>query len=126
MENKENMKQTYERIAAYGKKLQELAVSSVGKWVIAGYAGYSQKMMDFYCYCGEGNGYKGAPLIPANARAVLYSQKQAALQKLEGMNFQNGRSEQIHLKVMPANEYFWQLFDDCCISLHQLEELKGQ
>lgn len=50
-------------MAEYGKHLQELAYENTGKYVVAGYAGDSTDSSKLYCYCGDGNGYKGAPLI---------------------------------------------------------------
>lgn len=37
-------------MAAYGKRLQELAYNSVGKWVAAGYAGGRNNVAGMYCY----------------------------------------------------------------------------
>lgn len=110
-------------LAEYGKRLQELAYSSCGKFVAAGYAGDTTQSGKLYCYCGHGNGYKGAPLIPANAAAILFSSKAAAEAKASLLHYSNARGERITLKAMPASEYFWLLFDDTCKTMQLAEQM---
>lgn len=111
------------QLAEYGKRLQELAYSSYGKFVAAGYAGDTTQSGKLYCYCGHGNGYKGAPLIPANAAAILFSSKAAAEAKASLLHYSNARGERITLKAMPASEYFWLLFDDTCKTMQLAEQM---
>lgn len=111
------------QLADYGKHLQERAYSSYGKYVAAGYAGDSTETGKLYCYCGHGNGYKGAPLIPANAAAILFSTKAAAEAKASLLHYSNARGERITLKAMPASEYFWLLFDDTCKTMQLAEQM---
>lgn len=84
-------------MAAYGKRLQELAFNSVGKWVAAGYADGKQGVANMYCYCGMGKGYKGAPLVPANGNAVVFASREAAQRRASQLKYQNGRGERIRL-----------------------------
>lgn len=108
-------------MAAYGKRLQELAYNSVGKWVAAGYAQGRSNVAGMYCYCGIGKGYKGAPLAPADCTAVVFASREAAQRKASQLKYQNGRGERIRLMALPANEYFWLLHDDLCNTMHVVE-----
>lgn len=110
-------------MAAYGKRLQELAYNSVGKWVAAGYADGHSEVRDLYCYCGMGKGYKGAPIIPANGNAVVFASKETAQRKATLLRYQNGRGERIRLMALPANEYFWMLHDDLCRTMSDIEQM---
>ncbi|MCM1022214.1 MAG: hypothetical protein NC403_08430 [Muribaculaceae bacterium] len=110
-------------MASYGRELEQLAVASVGKYVIAGYAGKTTRPSKFYCYCGEGIGYKGACVCPANKNAVLFKSNAAAVVIATQQHYQNGIGESITLTVMPANEYFWQLYDQQCITMKEVERL---
>ena len=110
-------------MAAYGKRLQELAYNSVGKWVAAGYADGHSEVRDLYCYCGMGKGYKGAPIVPADGIAVVFASKEAAQRKASLLRYQNGRGERIRLMAMPANEYFWMLHDDLCRTMSDIEQM---
>lgn len=110
-------------MAAYGKRLQELAYNSVGKWVAAGYAGGRNNVAGMYCYCGIGKGYKGAPIVPANGNAVVFASREAAQRKASLLKYQNGRGERIRLMALPANEYFWLLHDDLCNTMHVVERM---
>lgn len=110
-------------LADYGKRLQELAYNSVGKWVAAGYADGHDNVTDMYCYCGMGKGYKGAPITPAGANAVVFTSKEDAQRKAKQLKYQNGRGERIRLMAMPANDYFWQLHDDLCNTMYVIERM---
>lgn len=110
-------------MAAYGKRLQELAYNSVGKWVAAGYADGRNNVAGMYCYCGMGKGYKGAPIVPANGNAVVFASKEAAQRKASQLKYQNGRGERIRLTAMAANDYFWLLFDDVCNTMSVVERM---
>ncbi len=110
-------------MAAYGKRLQELAYNSVGKWVAAGYADGRNNVAGMYCYCGMGKGYKGAPIVPASGNAVVFASKEAAQRKASQLKYQNGRGERIRLTVIPANDYFWLLFDDLCNTMSVAERM---
>lgn len=110
-------------MAAYGKRLQELAYNSVGKWVAAGYATGHNDVAGMYCYCGIGKGYKGAPIVPANGTAVVFASREAAQRKASQLKYQNGRGERIRLMALPANEYFWLLHDDVCNTVHVAERM---
>lgn len=110
-------------MAAYGKRLQELAYNSVGKWVAAGYAAGRNNVAGMYCYCGHGKGYKGAPIVPADGNAVVFASREAAQRKASQLKYQNGRGERIHLMVLPANEYFWLLHDDLCNTMCVVERM---
>lgn len=110
-------------MAEYGKHLQELAVENAGKYVVAGYAGDSTDSSKLYCYCGDGNGYKGAPLIPANSTAVVFASKAAAERKASLLKYSNGYGERIILRAMPAAEYFWLVYDDICKAMQITEQL---
>lgn len=115
-------KTLFNDLADYGKRLQELAYDSVGKWVAAGYAGDNKTAGSMYCYCGMGNGYEGAPVTPANGIAVVFTTKDAAQRKASQLRYQNGKGEHIRLMAMPANEYFWQLHDDLCKAMYNLAQ----
>lgn len=110
-------------MAAYGKRLQELAYNSVGKWVAAGYADGHCEVRDLYCYCGMGKGYKGAPIAPADGTAVVFASREAAQRKASLLRYQNGRGERIRLMALPANEYFWMLHDDLCRTISDIEQM---
>lgn len=110
-------------MAAYGKRLQELAYNLVGKWVAAGYAGGRNNVAGMYCYCGIGKGYKGAPIVPANGNAVVFASREAAQRKASLLKYQNGRGERIRLMALPANEYFWMLHDDLCRTISDIEQM---
>lgn len=110
-------------MAAYGKRLQELAFNSVGKWVAAGYADGKQGVANMYCYCGMGKGYKGAPLVPANGNAVVFASREAAQRRACQLKYQNGRGERIRLMAIPANEYFWLIHDDLCNTMCVTERM---
>lgn len=111
-------------MAAYGKRLQELAFNSVGKWVVAGYAdGHRGAANGMYCYCGMGKGYKGAPLVPANGTAVVFASREAAQRRASQLKYQNGRGERIRLMAIPANEYFWLIHDDLCNTMQVTESM---
>lgn len=110
-------------MAAYGKRLQELAYNSVGKWVAAGYADGHSEVRDLYCYCGMGKGYKGAPISPADGTAVVFASREAAQRKASLLRYQNGRGERIRLMALPANEYFWMLHDDLCRTISDIEQM---
>lgn len=115
--------QLLNNMAAYGKRLQELAYNSVGKWVAAGYADGHNNVAGMYCYCGIGKGYKGAPLVPANVNAVVFASREAAQRKARQLKYQNGRGERIRLMALPANEYFWLLHDDLCNTIYVAESM---
>lgn len=115
--------QMLNQLAEYGKRLQELAYSSNGKYVVAGYAGNSTETDNLYCFCGIGNGYNGAPIVPANATAVLYRSKAKAEAQANILKYSNGYGERIVLKAMPASEYFWLLFDHTCKVMQMAEEM---
>lgn len=110
-------------MAAYGKRLQELAFNSIGKWVAAGYADGKQGVANMYCYCGMGKGYKGAPLMPANGNAVVFASREAAQRRASQLKYQNGRGERIRLMAIPANEYFWLIHDDLCNTMRVAERM---
>lgn len=110
-------------MAAIGKRLQELAFNSVGKWVAAGYAAGHNNVAGMYCYCGMGKGYKGAPIRPASGHAVVFATREAAQRKASQLKYQNGRGERIHLMALPANEYFWLLHDDLCNTMNVTERM---
>lgn len=110
-------------LADYGKRLQELAYNSMGKWVAAGYADGHNDVAGMYCYCGIGKGFKGAPIIPANGIAVVFASKEAAQRKARQLKYQNGRGERIRLMALPANEYFWLLHDNLCNTMHVVESM---
>lgn len=115
--------QVLAQLAEQGKRLQELAYSSTGKYVVAGYAGNSTETSKLYCYCGEGKGYKGAPLTPASAIAVVYTSKEAAERKASLLKYSNAYGERITLKAMPAAEYFWLVFDETCRVMQLAEQM---
>ncbi|MCM1223834.1 MAG: hypothetical protein NC548_56220 [Lachnospiraceae bacterium] len=110
-------------MANYGKRLEQLAVASVGKYVAAGYANNIQKVAKMYCYCGTGKGYEGVCVVPANGNAVVFTSKAAAEQVANQLYCENGKGERITFSVMPANEYFWLLYDNLCVTLKEAERL---
>lgn len=119
----EEQQEILNNMAAYGKRLQELAFNSVGKWVAAGYADGQQSVANMYCYCGMGKGYKGAPLVPANGNAVVFASREAAQRRASQLKYQNGRGERIRLMAIPANEYFWLIHDDLCNTMRVTERM---
>ena len=64
------------KMQAVCEKAKELKENCIG-YVIAGYDGAGVD----YCYCGEGNGYEGAPLRPACIFAVVFEDKEEADRK---------------------------------------------
>lgn len=114
------------QLADYGKQLQEMAFANTGKYVVAGYAGNTTETSKMYCYCGHERGYKGAPLCPANAAAVLFTTKAAAEAKASLLKYSNGYGERITLKAMPAAEYFWLVFDETCRVMQLAEQLANE
>lgn len=115
--------QMLNEMADYGKRLQELAFANTGKYVVAGYAGNSTYTDKLYCFCGEGKGYKGAPLMPANGAAVVFASKSKAERVASQLKFNNGYGERITLKAMPASEYFWLVFDNTCNVMQIMEQM---
>lgn len=115
-----------DQLATYGKRLQELAYSTTGKFVVAGYAGNSTETSKLYCFCGSDKGYKGAPISPAHAEAVLFASKAKAQAVASQLKYNNGRGERITLQVMQANEYFWLLFDETCRVMNEAETVINQ
>lgn len=115
--------QMLNQMAEYGKHLQELAFANTGKYVVAGYAGNTTDTNKLYCFCGEGNGYKGAPIVPANGTAVVFTNKAAAERKASLLKYSNGYGERITLRAMPAAEYFWLVFDETCKAMQAAEQL---
>lgn len=107
----------------YAKLLQNKATITVDRWVVAGYATGSTEPIDYYCYCGIGKGYQGAPLVPANSNAVVFAAKEAAERKAQLLKYTNGHGQRIMLKAVPANEYFWQLHDDVCRTMYNIQQV---
>lgn len=108
---------------AYAKQLEHRAMVACGEWVVAGYAGSNREPIDYYCYCGIGKGYQGAPLTPANANAVQFATKQAAERKAQLLKYTNGHGERIWLEAVPASDYFWLLWNNTVKTLHDTLEL---
>lgn len=66
-----------------------------------------------YCYCGEGNGYKGAPLRPSCMFAEVFESKEEAEEKaslLNYMEYRNGLGQIIKLEVKTARVYFFDIY----------------
>lgn len=113
--------QLLDEMADYGKHLEELATANFGKYVVAGYAGNSTEPNKLYCFCGEGKGYHGAPIVPANGTAVVFASKADAERKASLLKYSNGYGERITLKAMPASEYFWLVYDYTCKTMQMFE-----
>lgn len=90
------------KMQAVCEKAKELKENCIG-YVIAGYDGAGED----YCYCGEGNGYEGAPLRPACIFAVLFEDKEEADRKAKRLiGYRNGAGHKIKLHVEDAWYYF--------------------
>lgn len=90
------------KMQAVCEKAKELKENCIG-YVIAGYDGAG----DEYCYCGEGNGYEGAPLRPACIFAVVFEDKEEADRKAKRLiGYRNGAGHKIKLHVEDAWYYF--------------------
>lgn len=92
------------------KKAEELWHTAKG-YVVDGFAGDIH-----YCYCGEGNGYQGAPLRPASIWAVVFETEQEAKQHVL-TGYKNGAGDDILLKPCVAWYYFWRVYDEMRISI---------
>ena len=90
------------KMQAVCEKAKELKENCIG-YVIAGYDGAGED----YCYCGEGNGYDGAPLRPACIFAVVFEDKEEADRKAKMLiGYRNGAGHKIKLQVEAAWHYF--------------------
>lgn len=90
------------KMQAVCEKAKELKENCIG-YVIAGYDGAGED----YCYCGEGNGYEGAPLRPACIFAVVFEDKEEADRKAKRLiGYRNGAGHKIKLHVEDAWYYF--------------------
>ena len=90
------------KMQAVCEKAKELKENCNG-YVIAGYDGAGED----YCYCGEGNGYDGAPLRPACIFAVVFEDKEEADRKAKMLiGYRNGAGHKIKLHVEDAWYYF--------------------
>lgn len=90
------------KMQAVCEKAKELKENCIG-YVIAGYDGAGVD----YCYCGEGNGYEGAPLRPACIFAVVFEDKEEAERKAKRLiGYRNGAGHKIKLHVEDAWYYF--------------------
>ena len=90
------------KMQAVCEKAKELKENCIG-YVIAGYDGAGVD----YCYCGEGNGYEGAPLRPACIFAVVFEDKEEADRKAKRLiGYRNGAGHKIKLHVEDAWYYF--------------------
>ena len=90
------------KMQAVCEKAKELKENCIG-YVIAGNDGAGVD----YCYCGEGNGYEGAPLRPACIFAVVFEDKEEAERKAKRLiGYRNGAGHKIKLHVEDAWYYF--------------------
>jgi len=90
------------KMEAVCNKAKELEENSHG-YVVAGHDGAGTD----YCYCGEGKGYKGAPLRPSCIWAVVFNTEEEALNKVRELTgCRNGYGHEIKLDVMVAWYYF--------------------
>ena len=90
------------------KRVKEKAESTHTGYVVAGYAGEVQ-----YCYCGEGNGYEGAPLRPACLYAVVFEDRKEAVRTARRLaGYSNGKGDEIRLGVVVAWHYFKELYEE--------------
>ena len=90
------------KMHAVCERAKELKETCVG-YVIAGY----DEAGEGYCYCGEGNGYKGAPLRPSCIFAVVFDDKDEAERKAKRLiGYRNGAGHKIKLHVEDAWYYF--------------------
>ena len=90
------------KMQAVCEKAKELKENCIG-YVIAGNDGAGVD----YCYCGEGNGYEGAPLRPACIFAVVFEDKEEADRKAKRLiGYRNGAGHKIELRVEGAWYYF--------------------
>ena len=90
------------KMQAICEKAKELKENCKG-YVIAGNDGAGVD----YCYCGEGNGYEGAPLRPACIFAVVFEDKEEADRKAKRLiGYRNGAGHEIELQVEVAWYYF--------------------
>lgn len=101
----DRQKELFEELIQGSKRYGKLAIENCEKWVSAGYAGGKTTPDKLYCYCGEGNGYQGADVAPANRIAVIFDTREAAMINSGNAGY-NGYGERIMLEPMEAYTYF--------------------
>lgn len=86
-------------ICDHAKELKE----NCNGYVVAGNDGAGVD----YCYCGEGNGYEGAPIRPSSIWAVVFESRNEAESKAKGLvGYRNGAGHNIEMGVEAAWYYF--------------------
>ena len=69
-------------------------------YVVAGFGGDT-----YYCYVGDGNGYKGSCFFPMTTKAVIFdTEKEAQDHCYKG--YRNGNGDLLDLHPVKASEYF--------------------
>lgn len=107
------------KMQAVCEKAKELKENCIG-YVIAGYDGAG----DEYCYCGEGNGYEGAPLRPACIFAVVFEDKEEADRKAKRLiGYRNGAGHKIKLHVEDAWYYFECVYSQMLGIIHTAKQI---
>ena len=101
----DRQKGLFEELFQGSKRYGKLAIENCEKWVSAGYAGGKTIPDKLYCYCGEGNGYEGADIMPGSRIAVIFDTREAAMTTSGNAGY-NGHGEKIVLEPMEAYTYF--------------------
>ena len=87
-------------------------------YVVAGLGGDM-----LYAYVGEGKGYKGAALMPANINPVIFNTSKAAQRVASDGVYKNGNGNVIKLEVVEAASYFNELYNRATQYIEQAEEI---
>ena len=71
-------------------------------FVVAGWGGDT-----YYCYVGEGNGYKGSSFFPMTTKAIIFdTEKEAQDHCYEGYRNGNGKGDLLDLHPVKASDFF--------------------
>ncbi len=108
---------------AFIKRLINVRESIGRKLGTEGYvvAGLGGDML--YAYVGEGKGYKGAALTPANINPVIFNTSKAAQRVASDGVYKNGNGNVITLEVVEAASYFNELYNRATQNIEQAEEI---
>lgn len=88
-------------------------------FVVAGWGGDT-----YYCYVGEGNGYKGSSFFPMTTKAIIFNtEKEAQDHCYEGYRNGNGKGDLLDLHPVKASEYFDKVIESSEKSLSWAKEM---
>ena len=82
------------------RKAKELKKSN--GWVVAGFAGDT-----YYCYVGDGKGFRGSCFFPMTVSAIVFdTEKEAQDHCYTGWRNGNGKGDLLDLHPVKASEFF--------------------